>query len=92
MNEMIYEVELLYVQNAGGGDYVIEALNRRGQNVRLSYSGVEGVELVSSGKSFEARNVFLQLSEEQSRICNIRFAFPVKLQIAFSGRITITCF
>jgi len=85
-------VELLYIQNSGGGNYIVEALNRRGQDIRLSFSDVEGVDVVTGGKAFETRNIFLQLSEDQDRVCNIRFAYPVNLQVAFSGRISITCF
>ncbi len=88
MEERLYDIEMMYVQCTAGKDYVVECLGRQHQTVRLSFSGVEGVELVAK-VPVEIRQSFLQLSDKEPRVWNIKFAFPVNVRVSMTGKILI---
>jgi len=88
MEERLYDIDMVYVQSSAGRDYVVECLGRGGQSVRLSFTDVEGVELLAK-VPVELRQSFLQLSDREPRAWNIKFAYPVNLRVSMTGKILI---
>jgi hypothetical protein len=89
MEERVYEVEMVYVQNTSGNNYTLETMGRRSKNVKLSFTDVEGVE-INSPKPLEVKNSLVQMAEGQSKMWNMRFAFPTNLAVKYSmNRIVI---
>jgi hypothetical protein len=88
MEEKVYEVEMMYIQNTSGSDYTVETSGRRTKSVKLNFSNVEGVE-INSPKPLEVKNSFIQMNDGQSKLWNMRFAYPTNLLIKYNGRIVI---
>lgn len=82
MEESVYEVEMVYIQNTSGDQYTLETMGRRSKNFKLNFKGVEGVE-INTPKPLEIKNSLVQMNEGQAKIWNMRFAFPTNLLIKF---------
>jgi hypothetical protein len=88
MEEKLYDIDMMYVQNTGDKNYVVECLGRHHQTVRLTFTGAEGVEMMAK-VPVEVRQSFLQMSEREPKVWNAKFAFPVNLRISMTGKILI---
>ncbi len=88
MEEKVYEVEMVYIQNTSGSDYSVEAMGRRSKNIKLKFSNVEGIEIDSS-KPLEIKNSIVQMGDGQSKFWNMRFAYATNISIKFTGKIVI---
>lgn len=86
MEEKIFEVEMIYIQNTSGSDYSVEFVSRRNKTVKLNFSDVEGIEL-NATKPLELKNSYLRLGND--KIWNLRFNFPTNLKIRYMEKITI---
>jgi len=88
MEERLYEVQRFYVQYTKNKQYTIEFLGRGLQVTRLTFDDAEGIEFRSQGNS-EIQTAFCNLNDDQPRLWNVQFAYPVHLSVRFSGKITI---
>ena len=89
MEQKVKEVEMMFIQNTSGNDYSIECLNRNRQSTKINCPGVEGIEINGNMKTVQIKHSFLQMSEGQSKMWNLRFAFPTDLIIKYVGKIQI---
>lgn len=89
MEERVYEVEMVYIQNTSGNQYSLETMGRRSKNVKLNFSDIEGIE-INSPTPLEIKNSLVQMNEGQSKMWNMRFNFPTNLLVKYSmNRIVI---
>lgn len=88
MEETLYDVEIVYIQNASANDYTVECIGRHRQSVKLNFQDAEGIE-ISAPKSVEIKNSYIQMAEGESKMWNIRFTYPTTLVIRFTGKIII---
>jgi hypothetical protein len=89
MEEYVNEVEMMYIQNTGGENYTLETMGRRSKNVKLNFSGVEGVDIVAK-KPLEIKNSFIQMAENHPKMWNMRLSYPTNFKIhLLMGKITI---
>ena len=88
MQEKIYDVEMMYIQNTSGNDYTVETMSRRNKNVKLNFSNVDGIE-INTKKPLEIKNSFLNMAENGSKVWNMKFAYPTNMKINFMEKIII---
>ena len=89
MEEKVYDVEMLYIRNTSGTNYVVETSGRRSKSLRLTFSQVEGVE-ISALRPMEIKNSYIQMAEGQDKTWNMRFGFPTNFSIKYAmGKIII---
>ncbi|MCP4146905.1 MAG: hypothetical protein GY757_04060 [bacterium] len=89
MEEKVYDVEMMYIQNASEKSYTIEVQGRRGQNVKLNFTDVESVEFDAHNKPLEIKNSYLRMDDGQPKSWNLRFTFPTNFKIKYVGKIVI---
>ena len=89
MEEKVREVEMVFIQNTSGNDYTVECVGRNKQSVKLNCPNVEGIEINANMSAMQIKSSFLQMSENQSKMWNLRFAFPTNLRIKFLDKILI---
>ena len=88
MEEKVYEVEMMYIQNTTGNDYTVETMGRRGRNFKLNFSDVDGIE-VNAPKPLEIKNSFVRMADGETKVWNMRFAYPTNFKIKYMGKIII---
>jgi len=88
MEEKVYDVEMMYIQNKGGNNYTVETTGRRAKDTKLIFSDVEGVE-VNALNSLQVRNSYIQMGEGHTKVWNMRFVYPTNFKIKYTGRIVI---
>jgi hypothetical protein len=88
MEERVYEVEMVYIQNTSGSNYSVETMGRRSKNVKLNFSNVEGIE-ISSSQPLEIKNSFIQMNDGEPKLWNMRFAYACNISIKFTGKIVL---
>lgn len=88
MQEKIFDVDIIYIQNISKTDYQIECISRRSKNTIFKFTDIEGIELIAT-KPTEIKNSYLQLGKNEKKIWNIRFAFPVNINIKALSNIVI---
>lgn len=88
MEEILNGIEMIYIQNTSGDNYSVECIGRHHQTTKLNFSDVEGIE-VNAVSSVEIKQSFIQLSEEQGKMWNIKFTYPEKIAIKYLGKILI---
>lgn len=86
--EEVKEVEMMYIQNTSGRDYFIETTGRHGKTVKLKFTNVEGIE-IDAKIPLELRNSFLQMTDGQDKMWNLRFNYPTNFIIKYTGKIVI---
>ncbi len=91
MEEKVFDVEMIYIQNTLEDKYTVECIGRRDKNVELNFSNVEGIE-IDAKKPLEIKHSFLQMNESQPKIWNLKFYYPVNLTIKYEGKIIIEVF
>jgi hypothetical protein len=89
MEEKIREVEMMFIQNTNGNDYTVECVTRNKKSLKLNYANVEGIEINAGMSAMQIKSSFLQMSENRTKMWNLRFAFPTNLRIKFLGNILI---
>ena len=88
MEERLYEVEMMYIQNTTGDNYSVETSGRRTKTVKLNFSDVEMIE-INTPKALEIKNSIVQMKDGSPKLWSMRFAFPTNLLIKYTGRIVI---
>lgn len=89
MDEIINEVEMVYIQNTTGNNYTVETMGRRSKNFKLNFTKVEGIE-INSPKPLEIKNSLVQMAEGQTKMWNMRFSYPITLQVKYNmGKIVL---
>ena len=88
MEERITEIEMIYIQNTSDDNYSVECMGRRKGSVKLNFSQVEGIE-IKAQRPLEITNSYLQMSDKDSKMWNIRFAYPTELVVRYMGKIMI---
>jgi len=91
MEEKVFDVEMIYIQNTSKDKYTIECIGRHNKNVELSFSKVEGIE-IDARKPLEIKHSFVQMNESQPKIWNLKFYYPVNIIIKYVGKIIIEVF
>ncbi len=92
MDEKIYEVEMVYIQNTTDNNYTLETMGRRSKNFKLNFANVEGIE-INSPKPMEIKNSLVQMSEGHTKMWNMRFSYPISLLVKYSmGKIVLESF
>ena len=86
--EELHDVELMYIQNTSGNDYSVETTGRRTKTVKLNFSNVDGIE-IDAKTPLQVKNSFIQMSDDQQKMWNIRFCYPTNLKIKYTGQIVI---
>lgn len=87
MDEKVFDVSMIYIQNTGEGKYSLEFYCRN-KNIKLHYTDVEGIEMIAK-VPLEMKNSFAQLSEKFPKVWNMKLGYPCNFRVSFSGRITI---
>jgi hypothetical protein len=88
MEERLYDIEMIYMQNSRDMQYSIECISRFQKSTTLNFNNVEGVE-INSREPLEIKSAYIQMSEQSPRVWNVRFSYPTHLRIKFTGRIII---
>ena len=89
MEEKVYEVEMMYIQNTSSTNYSIEFTGRRCKSIKLNFSKVEGIEF-SPQRALELKHSYLQMADGQNKMWNIKFAYPTNFAVKLLlGRIII---
>ncbi|MCP4219642.1 MAG: hypothetical protein GY765_33730 [bacterium] len=83
MEECVYEVEMMYIQNTSGNDYTLEARGRRTKGVKLMFSNVDGIEF-SPRKPLEIKHSYLCMNEGESKVWNLQFPYAMNFCIKFA--------
>lgn len=86
--ETIREVEMMYIQSAGGNNFSVEVMSRRSQNIKMNFTDVEGIE-ISAPQPLEIKNSYIQMTDGQPKMWNMRFAYPTNFKIRYTGKIVI---
>ena len=88
MEQKLYDIEMIFIQDEGDSKYRVECVGRHQNSVVLNFKQVEGVEL-SAHDSVEVKHSYLQMSEEQGKMWNLKFRYPTGISIKFIGKILI---
>lgn len=87
MDEKVFDVTMIYIQNTSAGNYSLEFYCRN-KNIKLNFSNVEGIELIAK-IPLELKSSFMQLTENLPKVWNMKLGYPTNFKINYSGRITI---
>lgn len=88
MEERLHDIEMIYIQNYQDNHYSIECISRFKKSTKLNFTNVEGVE-IDARNPLEIKNSYIQMSEKQTKIWNIRLSYPIHLKIKYMGKIVI---
>ena len=87
MNEKVFEVSMIYIQNTSASNYTME-FHCRDKNIKLNFSAVEGIEIISK-IPMELKSSFMQMTESMPKVWNIKTVYPMNFKISYSGKIVI---
>ncbi len=87
MDEKVFDVTMIYIQNTADGNYSLEFYCRN-KNIKLNFSNVEGIEIIAK-IPLELKSSFVQLAEHLPKVWNMKLGYPTNFKISYSGRITI---
>lgn len=87
MDEKLFDVTTIYIQNTSAHNYSLE-FQCRGKNVKLNYTNVEGIEIIAR-IPMELKNAFMQMNEDQPKVWNLKLGYPTNFKVSYQGRITI---
>jgi hypothetical protein len=87
MDEKVFDVTMIYIQNTSGGNFSLEFYCRN-KNVKLNFANVEGIELLAK-IPLEIKSSFMQLADNLPKVWNLKLGYPTNFRISFNGRITI---
>ncbi len=86
--QKLYDIEMIFIQNEEGNRYRVECVGRHQNSVVLNFDNVEGIELAAKN-SVELKHSYLQLSDGQGKMWNLKFSFPTAVSIRCAGKIMI---
>lgn len=87
MDEKLFDVSMIYIQNTSAGNYSLEFYCRN-KNIKLNYANVEGIELIAK-IPVELKTTFIQMAESLPKVWNMKLGYPTNFKVKYSGRITI---
>jgi hypothetical protein len=87
MDEKVFDVTMIYIQNTSAGNYSLEFYCRN-KNIKLNYANVEGIELTAR-IPMELKSTFVQMAENLPKVWNMKLGYPTNFKVSYSGRITI---
>lgn len=88
MEEKLFDIEMIFIQNKSENDFSIECIGRRQNSVMLNFSNVDAIE-VDAKNSVEIKHSYIQMSENQSKMWNLKFSYPTAVSIKYIGKIVI---
>lgn len=88
MQETVRGVDMMFIQCTPDNKYTVEISGKQSKNIRLSFANVEGIELNAS-RPLDLRNSYIQMSNGQPKMWNMRFSSPTDLRIRYAGKIII---
>ena len=87
MDEKVFDVSKIYIQNTSASNYTLE-FYCRGKNIKLNFNAVEGIEIIAK-IPMELKSSFLQLAENMPKVWNMKMGYPMNFKISYSGKIII---
>jgi len=87
MEEKVFDVTMIYIQNTSASNYSLE-FTCRDKNIKLNFSAVEGIEMRAK-IPMELKNSFLQMTETMPKVWNMKLVYPMNFRISYNGRILI---
>ncbi|MCX6558045.1 MAG: hypothetical protein NTW95_11580 [Candidatus Aminicenantes bacterium] len=87
MEEKVFDVSMIYIQNTSASNYSLE-FGCRDKNLKLNFSAVEGIELIAK-IPMELKSSYLQLSEGMPKVWNMKMVYPMNFRVRYSGKILI---
>jgi hypothetical protein len=88
MQETVRGVDMMFIQCTPENKYTVELSSKQSKNMRLNFANVEGIELNTS-QPLNLRNSYIQMSDGQPKMWNMRFSSPVNLRVRYAGKIII---
>lgn len=88
MEQKLYDIEMIFIQDAGENRYRMECVGRHQNSVVLNFEQVEGVELAAR-EGVEVKHSYLQMAEEHGKMWNLKFKYPTAISVRFMGKILI---
>lgn len=87
MEEKVFDVSMIYIQNTSASNYSLE-FSCRDKTITLNFGAVEGIELIAK-VPMELKSSYLQLSEGMPKVWNMKLVYPMNFRVRYSGRILI---
>ena len=87
MDEKVFDVSMIYIQNTSASNYSLE-FYCRDKNIKLNFSAVEGIELIAK-IPMELKSSYLQLSEDMPKVWNMKMVYPMNFRSATAARFII---
>jgi hypothetical protein len=88
VEETVREVEMMYIQSTGDNNFSVEMMSRRSNNIKMNFTGVEGIE-INAPRPLEIKNSYIQMTDGQPKMWNMRFVYPTNFKIRYTGKIII---
>jgi hypothetical protein len=88
MEQKLYDIEMIFIQDAGDNRYRLECVGRHQNSVVLNFEQVEGIEL-AAGEGVEVKHSYIQMTDNQSKMWNLKFKYPTAISVRFMGKILI---
>ena len=74
MDEKVFDVSMIYIQNTSAGNYSLEFYCRN-KNIKLNYANVEGIEMIAK-VPVELKTTFVQMAENLPKVWNMKMLIP----------------
>jgi hypothetical protein len=87
MEEKVFDVSMLYIQNTAASNYTLE-FYCRDKNIKLNFSSVEGIEIIAK-VPIELKSSFVQLADNMPKVWNMKMVYPMNFKITYSGKIIL---
>jgi len=87
MEEKVFDVSMIYIQNTSASNYTLE-FYCRDKNVKLNFSAVEGIEMIAK-IPMEVKSQFVQLTETMPKVWNMKMVYPMNFRVSYNGRIIL---
>ncbi|MCX6554531.1 MAG: hypothetical protein NTZ12_05880 [Candidatus Aminicenantes bacterium] len=87
MDEKVFDVSMIYIQNTSASNYTLEFYCRN-KNIKLNFSAVEGIELIAK-IPMELKSSYVQMAENMPKVWNMKMVYPMNFRISYSGKILI---
>ena len=88
MEQKLYDIEMIFIQDQGDNRYRVECVGRHQNSVVLNFEQVEGVEMAAT-EGVELKHSYLQMSQDQGKMWNVKFKYPTAIAVKFVGKILI---
>ena len=87
MDEKVFDVSMIYIQNTSAANYTLE-FTCRDKTIKLNFSAVEGIEMIAK-VPMEIKSSFVQLTENMPKVWNMKMGYPMNFRIRYNGRIIL---